>query len=128
MPRRLPLLAALLVLAPSRLADAAILIEARKQHESLRVVVDGERAGKPVRHEFEVVDRFDASRGITAMMRTTGYSLSITGQLQAEGGIAAAGVHTPDECVPGDVYVAELAKRGIDVKQDSGVTTQVSGT
>ncbi|HKS07794.1 MAG TPA: saccharopine dehydrogenase C-terminal domain-containing protein [Gemmatimonadaceae bacterium] len=84
---------------------------------ALRVVVEGARGGKPARHEFEVVDRFDATRGITAMMRTTGYSLSITGQLQAEGGIGVSGVHTPDECVPGDVYVAELAKRGIEVKQ-----------
>jgi lysine 6-dehydrogenase len=84
---------------------------------ALRVVVEGTRDGKPVRHEFEIVDRFDAARGITAMMRTTGYSLSITGQMQAEGVIDVAGVHTPDECVPGDVYVAELAKRGIAVKQ-----------
>jgi lysine 6-dehydrogenase len=50
------------------------------------------------------------------MERTTGYSLSITGQLQAEGAITSAGVHTPDECVPGDRYIAELAKRGIVIR------------
>ena len=36
-------LAALLILAPSSMADAAILIEARKQHESLRLVIDAEQ-------------------------------------------------------------------------------------
>ena len=53
------------------------------------------------------------------MERTTGFSLSITGQLQATGAIAPAGVHTPDECVPGERYMAELAKRGIVIR-DTG--------
>jgi lysine 6-dehydrogenase len=80
---------------------------------ALRVSVEGTTAGKAVTHTFELIDRFDEARGISAMERTTGYSLSITGQLQAEGAIKAAGVRTPDECVPGDRYIAELAKRGI---------------
>jgi hypothetical protein len=42
-PRRLLLLAALLVVAPSTMADAAILIEARKEREALRLVIDAER-------------------------------------------------------------------------------------
>jgi hypothetical protein len=36
-------LAALLILAPSTAADAAILIEARKQHEAVRMVIDAEQ-------------------------------------------------------------------------------------
>ena len=36
-------LAALLILAPSDSADAAILIEARQQHESVRIVIDAEQ-------------------------------------------------------------------------------------
>jgi lysine 6-dehydrogenase len=80
---------------------------------ALRVIVDGTKAGRPVTHTFQLVDRHDEGRGISAMERTTGYSLSITGQLQAEGAITPPGVHTPDECVPGDRYIAELAKRGI---------------
>ena len=52
------------------------------------------------------------------MMRTTGYSLSITGQLQARGEIAP-GVWTPDECVPAARYVDELAKRGIGIRETS---------
>jgi hypothetical protein len=41
--RRLLSLAALLILAPPAMADAAILIDARKQGDALRVVIDGER-------------------------------------------------------------------------------------
>jgi lysine 6-dehydrogenase len=84
---------------------------------ALRVVVKGTKGGKPVTHTFELVDRFDAAHGISAMMRTTGYSLSITGQLQAEGAVKPAGVHTPDECMPGERYVTELGKRGVLIRQ-----------
>jgi lysine 6-dehydrogenase len=80
---------------------------------ALRVIVEGTKNGKPVTHTFELVDHFDAAHGISAMERTTGYSLSITGQLQAEGAMQGQGVLTPDECVPGERYIAELAKRGI---------------
>ncbi len=84
---------------------------------ALRVVVAGTTGGKPITHTFELVDRYDAAHGISAMMRTTGYSLSITGQLQAEGAVMPAGVHTPDECMPGERYIVELAKRGIAIAQ-----------
>ncbi len=83
---------------------------------ALRVVVKGTKGGKPMTHTFELVDRYDAAHGISAMMRTTGYSLSITGQLQAEGAVKPAGVHTPDECMPGERYVAELGKRGVLIR------------
>jgi lysine 6-dehydrogenase len=85
---------------------------------ALRVEVTGERAdgGAPVRRAWELVDRYDEQRGISAMMRTTGYSLSITGQLQA-GGEIPAGVWTPDECIPAERYIAELGKRGVEIRE-----------
>ena len=43
MAPRLLLLAVLLAVAPSTLADAAILIEAQRQHGALRIVIDAER-------------------------------------------------------------------------------------
>ena len=90
---------------------------------AVRVVVEGERDGEPVSRAWELVDRYDAERGISAMMRTTGYSLSITGQLQARGEVPA-GVHTPDEAVPAERYVAELARRGVTIRE---VTPERSG-
>jgi lysine 6-dehydrogenase len=82
---------------------------------ALRVVVEGTRNGAPVKHTWELVDRYDDTRKISAMERTTGFSLSVTGLMQAAKAITPAGVSTPDEAVPGDAYVAELAKRGINI-------------
>jgi len=31
--------------------------------------------------------------------------------------VKPAGVHTPDECIPAEAYIAELRKRGIDIKE-----------
>ncbi len=84
---------------------------------ALRVSVKGMKDGRPKTAVWELVDRYDETRDISAMMRTTGYSLSITGQMQARGDITPAGVHTPDECVPAERYIAELAKRGVKIQE-----------
>lgn len=84
---------------------------------ALRVTVTGEKGGKPAKLTFRLIDRYDAKHGISAMMRTTGYSLSITGQMQADGRIGLKGVHTPDEAVPFRPYVEELGKRGVRIEE-----------
>ena len=82
---------------------------------ALRVVVTGTKAGAPCTRSYDLLDHYDAEHDITAMMRVTGYTLSITGQLMASGALPS-GVYTPDEVFPGDRYIAELAKRGIDIR------------
>jgi lysine 6-dehydrogenase len=84
---------------------------------ALRVEVRGSAGGNPRRLVWELVDRADEKHGISAMMRTTGYSLSITGQMQARGEVQPPGVHTPDECIPAPRYIEELAKRGVRIRQ-----------
>jgi lysine 6-dehydrogenase len=84
---------------------------------ALQVEVRGKKDGRPSGTRWQMVDRYDEKNGVTAMMRTTGYSLSITGLMQLDGRIVAAGVHTPDECVPAAPYVEELAKRGIVIEE-----------
>jgi lysine 6-dehydrogenase len=84
---------------------------------ALRVVVAGSNNGTKATKSFELVDRYDEKRGLSAMMRTTGYSLSITGLMQVRGQITPPGVCTPDECVPAAAYIAELHKRGVDIKE-----------
>jgi lysine 6-dehydrogenase len=82
---------------------------------ALRVVVRGTKDGAPATRQYDLLDYYDAEHQITAMMRVTGYTLSITGQLMASRALAA-GVFTPDECFPGDRYIAELASRGINIR------------
>jgi lysine 6-dehydrogenase len=83
---------------------------------ALRVTVKGKKAGAAKSISYELVDFYDDERGISAMMRTTGYSLSITGQMQARGEVQPPGVHTPDECIPAQKYITELQKRGINIR------------
>jgi lysine 6-dehydrogenase len=84
---------------------------------ALRVTVAGTKSGKPATRQFDLIDRYDEEHGISAMMRTTGYSLSITGQMQVRGQVTPPGVWTPDECMPAAAYIAELRKRGMDLKE-----------
>jgi lysine 6-dehydrogenase len=84
---------------------------------ALQVEVRGTKDGRRAGTRWQMVDRYDERSGVTSMMRTTGYSLAITGLMQSCGRIAAPGVHTPDECVPAGPYVAELAARGIRVEE-----------
>jgi lysine 6-dehydrogenase len=84
---------------------------------ALRVAVSGTKSGKSATKTFQLVDRYDEAHGVSAMMRTTGYSLAITGLMQVRGQVKPAGVHTPDECIPADTYIAELRKRGVDIKE-----------
>ena len=82
---------------------------------ALRVEVEGSRGGEPRRVVYELLDFFDEENQISAMERTTGFSLSITGQLQVEGAINGTGAQTPDRCVPVERYIVELAERGIEI-------------
>ena len=82
---------------------------------ALRVIVTGTKDGASRTLTWELVDRYDEAHHVSAMMRTTGYSLAITGLMQGSGRIPVAGVHTPDETVPHDPYLADLRRRGVDV-------------
>jgi lysine 6-dehydrogenase len=81
---------------------------------ALRVEVTG-RGGRRV--AWQLLDHYDEATGISAMMRTTGYSLAITGLMQVDGRITAKGVHTPDEAVPFEAYVNELKQRGVNIRE-----------
>jgi len=82
---------------------------------ALRVLVLGVKDGLPSTRTYDLLDYYDEAHGITAMMRVTGYTLSITGQFMVSGALQP-GVYTPDEAFPGDRYIAELASRGIDIR------------
>jgi lysine 6-dehydrogenase len=86
---------------------------------ALRITVSGTKGGRPATRQFDLIDRYDEKHGISAMMRTTGYSLSITGQMQARREVGPPGVWTPDECIPARRYIDELRKRGMDVRESA---------
>lgn len=77
-----------------------------------RVEVTGEKDRVRSRIRYEVIDHYDPETGITAMARTTGFTLAIVALMQARGEVVA-GVGTPDEVIPSAPYILELAERGI---------------
>ena len=77
----------------------------------VRVEVAGRRNAAAACIRYEVLDRYDPGTGLTAMARTTGFSLSLTALLQARGEVRH-GVGTPDEVMPPVRYIEELARRG----------------
>ncbi|MBI4540770.1 MAG: saccharopine dehydrogenase NADP-binding domain-containing protein [Gemmatimonadetes bacterium] len=94
---------------------------------AMRVEVQGEKDGRPLTVRYELLDFYDEENGITAMERSTGYSLSITGLMQMDGRITERGVRTPDGCVPVDAYLAELARRGIEIRKTESGLAGLSG-
>ena len=84
---------------------------------ALRVVAQGKKGGKPKSIGWELIDRYDEKTGISAMERTTGFSLAITGVMQVRKQVSGAGVLTPDEAMPPELYVEELGKRGINIRE-----------
>ncbi len=84
---------------------------------ALRVIASGTKDGKPRTTTFDLIDYFDEKHGISAMMRTTGYSLSLTGLTQARKQVIRFGVTTPDEGMPFDRYVAGMKARGVLIRE-----------
>lgn len=83
---------------------------------ALRVMATGTKDGRRVTHQWDLLDREDEEHGITAMERTTGFTLATVGLLMGRDVIDTTGVMPPDEGIPADVYLAEMEKRGIDIK------------
>jgi lysine 6-dehydrogenase len=84
---------------------------------ALRVEAEGIKDDAPRHIQYDLLDFYDDAVGISAMERTTGYSLSITGQMQVRGIVDGPGVRTPDFAVPALPYIEELARRGIRIKR-----------
>jgi lysine 6-dehydrogenase len=105
------------------LVDAKLRRPQARDLVALRVVVSGRCDGQPATVTFSLLDLFDELHGISAMMRTTGYSLSITGQLQLAGEIPD-GVTTAYEGMPFGRYVAALAERGIVIADETKPATR----
>jgi len=82
----------------------------------LRVTATGTLDGEKVTHCWDLVDKEDEESGITAMERTTGFTLSLVGLLMGRDIIDVTGVMPPDEGIPADIYLAEMAKRGINIR------------
>ena len=84
----------------------------------MRVIVSGEKSGRPKTHVFEMMDCFDNEKGYTSMAKTTCFPASIAAQMIVSGQMKKKGSLFPEQVFQGPLYkpfVEELGKRGVSV-------------
>ncbi|MEB2301978.1 saccharopine dehydrogenase NADP-binding domain-containing protein [Lysinibacillus xylanilyticus] len=91
----------------------------------LRVIVAGEKAQQQVTYEYEMVVRKDMTINETAMARATANTISVVAQMIGENKISERGVFAPESIVPGDIYIEEMAKRGVVIKETSHISAMI---
>jgi lysine 6-dehydrogenase len=82
----------------------------------LRVLVKGVAAGKEKTLVYEMADRFDAERSMTAMRRSTSVATASVACLLAAGKISGGGAQPPENVVPRDLYGTMLEEQGLHIK------------
>ncbi len=106
---------------------AALLFPLWQMHEGdedvtvMRIVVDGEKNGRPVHVVYTLADRFDRATETSSMARTTGYTAAMAVRMLAKGLFREVGVTPPEvigrreDCV--QFLLAGLAERGITYRR-----------
>jgi len=84
----------------------------------LKVLSEGMKNDKKCSLEYTMIDYYDDKNDISAMMRTTGYPVSITAQMIENGSISRRGVFCPEEIVPFKPFFEELKERDIQIKKE----------
>ncbi len=69
---------------------------------------------------FTVVDRFDPSSGMTAMMRTTAWPVSVIVQMLVSGAIAKRGAVRSEVDIPAEPFLQAMASRGVRIEYSDG--------
>jgi lysine 6-dehydrogenase len=73
--------------------------------------------GSNERLRYDIVDRYDPATGLSAMMRTTAFPASIIAKMMARGDVLTRGATPQEKAVDPDRFVAELARRNIQIKE-----------
>jgi lysine 6-dehydrogenase len=81
----------------------------------VRVRATGLKEGKATEVILNLMDFYDEETGFTAMERTTGWDAAIVAGMMARGQTPKGAVPV-ELSVPADLFVRELAKRGIEVQ------------
>jgi lysine 6-dehydrogenase len=83
----------------------------------IRVEFRGMAEGVRRELRYDIIDRFDESTGLSAMMRTTAFPASIIAQMMARGLTKMKGAIPQERAVPPDLFIAELAARKIKIRE-----------
>jgi lysine 6-dehydrogenase len=85
----------------------------------MRVIAEGTRDGRRLRHAWDLFDPYDPASRLRSMPRTTGYAATSMAALLLRGAYREPGVHPPEllSRAPGlvDAFLAEYGRRGLKV-------------
>lgn len=83
----------------------------------LRVIAEGMKDSRTVRHSYDLYDEFDRQTRTSSMARTTAFPCCIVARMLARGDLTGPGVLPPERLVDRtgvfDQIVSELAARGV---------------
>lgn len=91
----------------------------------MRVVVSGSRMEEEMAYVYDMVALRDAA-GVTAMAQATAFTVSVVAQMIGNKTINERGAYPPELIVPGEEYIAEMAKRGVEIKETVHYSTYQS--
>ncbi len=83
----------------------------------VRIEVIGKKDGKKVQSIYQIIDKRDLDTGLTAMTRTVGFTAAIGASMLGTGKLSKAGILSPINDVPYELFKTELAKRKIEVSE-----------
>ncbi len=86
----------------------------------MKIVVEGEKAGKPLRYVFDLYDRYDKKTQVHSMARTTAYAAAQAVRLMASGLDIPKGINVPEQLGHNrqivDFMLSGLAERNVVYK------------
>jgi lysine 6-dehydrogenase len=82
----------------------------------LRVNARGTIGGEQREIKYEMVDKYDESTGLSAMMRTTGFPIAQIALMIARGEITARGAIPQETCVPVEPFLTGLRQHGLKIE------------
>jgi lysine 6-dehydrogenase len=82
----------------------------------MRVTVTGARGGKRREISFEMLDRMDTERGVSAMMRTTAYPTAAAALMIARGEVPFRGVAAMERAIPAEPFLEEVGRHDLTIR------------
>ena len=78
------------------------------------VLVRIDFAGDGRNLRYQIIDTFDSATGLSAMQRTTAFPAAIVALMMARGQTEKKGALPQERCIPPQLFMDELKKRGIE--------------
>lgn len=82
-----------------------------------RIAVSGEVNGSEKTFVYQMIDRYDDERNMTAIRRSTSIPVVTIAMMLACGAVPGGGVQPPEYLVSGDSFVADLRDHGLQITE-----------